>query len=95
MVGKAFERNMEEIWSWLMDDDVQRIGIYGMARVGKTELARHVHNKLLENPNPFNHVYWITVSPDFSILNLQDAIAKTMHVDLSNEDEENKRAVKL
>ena len=55
----------------------------------------HIHNKLIENPNTFDNVFWITVSQDFSIHKLQNDIATILHLDLSNVDDEKKRAAKL
>jgi disease resistance protein RPS2 len=50
---------------------------------------------LLEDPNTFDHVFWITVLQDFSIHKLQNDIAKMVDLDLSNVGDEKKRAAKL
>lgn len=63
--------------------------------MGKTTLVTHIHNKLIENPNTFDHVFWITVSQDFSIHKLQNDFAKILNLDLSNVEDEKKRAAKL
>ncbi|KAF2285943.1 hypothetical protein GH714_009124 [Hevea brasiliensis] len=94
VVGENFEKHMQSIWYWLMKD-VLRIGIYGMGGVGKTELAKHLNNKLLQDPNKFHHVYWVNVSPNCSIHKLQNSIAKAVGINLSSEDDENKRAARL
>ncbi|KAG5235528.1 disease resistance protein [Salix suchowensis] len=83
------------IWSWLMNDEVSSIGIYGTGAVGKTSLATHIHNQLLQTPTSFKCVFWITVSQDFSISKLQYLIAKAINLNLSNEEDEKKRAAKL
>ncbi|XP_010999733.1 PREDICTED: probable disease resistance protein At5g63020 [Populus euphratica] len=95
LVGQAFEQNTNLIWSWLMDDEVSTIGIYGMGGVGKTTMMKHIHNKLLERPGISHCVYWVTVSQDFSIGRLQNHIAKCLGLDLSNEHDDLCRAVKL
>ncbi|XP_052304842.1 probable disease resistance protein At4g27220 [Populus trichocarpa] len=95
LVGKAFEQNTNLIWSWLMDDEVSTIGIYGMGGVGKTTMMKHIHNKLLERLGISYCVYWVTVSRDFSIERLQNLIAKCLGFDLSSEDDDLRRAVKL
>jgi disease resistance protein RPS2 len=95
LVGHEFEDHKRTIWRWLMNDEVSRIGIYGMGGVGKTTLVTHIYNQLLERPDTFCHVYWITVSQDTSISRLQNSIARCIGLDLSNEDEELHRAVKL
>lgn len=78
LVGRAFERNVSEIWSWLMKDDVLSIGIYGIGGVGKTSLLRHINDQLLQRPSSFQNVFWITVTQDFSIYKLQNLIAKLL-----------------
>uniref|UniRef100_A0A6N2MFK1 Uncharacterized protein n=1 Tax=Salix viminalis TaxID=40686 RepID=A0A6N2MFK1_SALVM len=86
LVGQAFERNMKDVWSWLSNDEVSSIGIYGMGGVGKTALATHIHNRLhQERQDIFHHVCWITVSQDFSIEALQDCIVKCFDLDLWDE----------
>ncbi|KAI5557744.1 hypothetical protein BDE02_18G124100 [Populus trichocarpa] len=95
LVGRAFEQNTNLIWSWLMDDEVSTIGIYGMGGVGKTTMMKHIHNKLLERLGISHCVYWVTVSRDFSIERLQNLIAKCLGFDLSSEDNDLRRAVKL
>ncbi|XP_062168701.1 probable disease resistance protein At4g27220 isoform X2 [Alnus glutinosa] len=95
LLGHMFQANMEKIWACLMEKEVLIIGVYGMGGVGKTTMVTHIHNKLLEDPNTFDHVFWITVSQDFSIHKLQNDIAKMVNLDLSNVDDEKKRAAKL
>uniref|UniRef100_A0A6N2LQU7 NB-ARC domain-containing protein n=1 Tax=Salix viminalis TaxID=40686 RepID=A0A6N2LQU7_SALVM len=94
-VGQAFEENREVIWSLLKNDEVSTIGIYGMGGVGKTTFLQHIHNELLERPDICDHVWWVTVSQDFSINRLQNLIAKRLHIDLSSEDDDQHRAAKL
>jgi disease resistance protein RPS2 len=97
LIGGEFENNKNAIWSWIMNDieASSSIGIYGMGGVGKTTLLTHIYNHLLQEPGTFPHVHWITVSRDFSVYKLQNLIAKYFHLDLSNEDNERKRAAKL
>ncbi|KAL9344248.1 hypothetical protein Peur_061923 [Populus x canadensis] len=97
LTGGEFENNKNAIWSWVMNDieASSSIGIYGMGGVGKTTLLTHIYNQLLQEPGTFPHVHWITVSQDFSVSKLQNLIAEDIHLDLSNEDNERKRAAKL
>jgi disease resistance protein RPS2 len=96
LTGGEFENNKNAIWSWIMNDEASSsIGIYGMGGVGKTTLLTHIYNQLLQERGTFPHVHWITVSQDFSVSKLQNLIAKDFHLDLSNEDNERKRAAKL
>eukprot|EP00258_Populus_trichocarpa_P031901 XP_024447920.1 probable disease resistance protein At4g14610 [Populus trichocarpa] len=94
-VGQAFEENKKVIWSSLMDDEVPTIGIYGMGGVGKTTIMQHIYNELLQRPDICDHVWWVTVSQDFSINRLQNFIAKHLHLDLSSEDDVQLRPAKL
>ena len=70
LVGQAMERNMNDVWSWLLNDEVSCIGIYEMVGVGKTTLAAHIHNQLQDKPDIFFHVCWITMSQELSIADL-------------------------
>ncbi|XP_073263084.1 putative disease resistance protein At4g10780 isoform X5 [Populus alba] len=94
-VGQAFEENTKVIWSWLMDDEVSIIGIYGMGGVGKTTIILHIYNELRQRPDICDHVWWVTVSQDCNINKLQNLIAKRLHLDLSSEDDDRHRAAKL
>ncbi|KAG5226471.1 disease resistance protein [Salix suchowensis] len=89
LVGQAFERNMKDVWSWLLNDEVSCIGIYGMGGVGKTAFATHIHNQLRhvcqERQDIFHHVCWITVSQEFSIEALQDCIVEYFDLDLGDQ----------
>uniref|UniRef100_A0A3N7FDY8 NB-ARC domain-containing protein n=1 Tax=Populus trichocarpa TaxID=3694 RepID=A0A3N7FDY8_POPTR len=62
LVGRAFEHNTSVILSWLTDDEVSTIGIYGMGGVGKTIMLQHIHNKLLERQDISHCVFWVTAS---------------------------------
>jgi disease resistance protein RPS2 len=93
--GRTFEQNTNVILSWLMDDEVSTIGIYGMGGAGKTKMLLHVYNKLLERQDISDCVFWVNVSLDFSIERLQNLIAKCIGLDLSSEDDNLRRAAKL
>ncbi|XP_065858533.1 probable disease resistance protein At4g27220 isoform X2 [Euphorbia lathyris] len=104
IAGKQFDEYIKDIWSCLMDDDVFRIGIHGTGGVGKTEVAKYINNNLLQNPNKFYHVFWANMSPDWNqptvspsrrVRNLQSSISKAAGVELSDGDDENKRAAQL
>lgn len=95
--GRMFEANLRLILSWLNDDRVSRIGVYGLGGVGKTTLAMHIHNKLHEYNKTSVHVYWITVSQESGLYKLQNKIARAAKLDhlLEKEEEEVKRAAVL
>ncbi|PIN22614.1 hypothetical protein CDL12_04670 [Handroanthus impetiginosus] len=91
--GKMFKENLERIEKFL-ESDKSSIGIYGMGGAGKTTLAKHIENIILEKYQA-NRVCWITISQDFSIKKLQDEIAHFVGLDLSDEDNEDKKAAGL
>ncbi|CDP17480.1 unnamed protein product [Coffea canephora] len=64
-----------------------------MGGVGKTTLAKHIHDHLLKNRN--FKIYWVTVSQEFNIKKLQDDIAKCLGLDPWNEDDEHIKAAIL
>jgi len=94
-VGQAFKENTKVLWSLLMDGEVPIIGIYGMGGVGKTTILQHIYNKLLQRLDFCDHIWWVTVSQDFSINRLQNLIAKRLNLDLPSEDDDLHRAAKL
>ena len=93
MVGEAFHENLEMILKYLESEQVSRIGVYGMGGVGKTTLAKHIHNRLLQHSQ--GRVIWVTISQEFSVTTLQDKIAHVIGVDLVGVDNEDIRALRL
>ncbi|KAG6390531.1 hypothetical protein SASPL_148269 [Salvia splendens] len=93
MVGQAFHENLEMVLKLLESGEVSSIGVYGMGGVGKTTLAKHIHNRLLQHSQ--GRVIWVTVSQEFSVTTLQDKIAHFIGVDLVGEDNEDIRASRL
>ncbi|PHT52171.1 hypothetical protein CQW23_06633 [Capsicum baccatum] len=87
------KQNLEVIWTWLQDENVSSIGIYGMGGVGKTTLAKHIYNRLLEESR--YQVHWVTVSQGFSVKGLQEDLAEIVKLDLSNVKDEHRRVDRL
>ncbi|XVF78242.1 hypothetical protein PTKIN_Ptkin14bG0114800 [Pterospermum kingtungense] len=88
LFGGAAKTCMEEIWAYLMDDEFQKIGVWGMAGVGKTTIMKLIHNKLLKETEKFDIVIWVTVSKEIKGVNsIQNRIARSMNVTLHDDDE--------
>ncbi|XP_022717688.1 probable disease resistance protein At5g63020 [Durio zibethinus] len=81
----------EQIWEYLMGDEVGVIGVYGMGGIGKTANMKHINNQLLEEAR-FDKVIWVIVSKDLNIFKIQD-IANSMKQSLPTN--ELKRATTL
>ncbi|XP_022753191.1 probable disease resistance protein At4g27220 isoform X1 [Durio zibethinus] len=64
----------EQIWEYLMGDEVGMIGVGGMGGIGKTAIMKHINNQLLKQ-KLFDAVIWVTVSREFNAEKLQGDIA--------------------
>ncbi|XP_057460638.1 probable disease resistance protein At4g27220 [Actinidia eriantha] len=86
------KRNLEELFKYLMDDEIWCIGIHGIGGVGKTTLALHIYNRLRQDVEMFGYrPYWVTVSQENSTDKLQNDIAKNLGLDFSNELDKRRR----
>nr|KJB62693.1 hypothetical protein B456_009G430600 [Gossypium raimondii] len=72
LVGEEAVRN--EIWACLMQEEVSKIGVWGMGGVSKTTIMKHIHNDLLKEQR-FKRVIWVTISKEFNVMKVQDDIA--------------------
>ncbi|KAE9447062.1 hypothetical protein C3L33_21062, partial [Rhododendron williamsianum] len=79
----------------MMNDDVTKIGVYGMGGVDKTTTMKYIHNQLLKEKGKFDYVYWVTLSKAFDITKLQSDIAKVLDLPLREDEEVTKIAAKL
>ncbi|KAK0601553.1 hypothetical protein LWI29_025283 [Acer saccharum] len=93
--GITVERNMGMIWESLMDDEVQKIGVFGMGGVGKTTIIHHINNQLMGMTGKFDNAIWVMFSKAFSVVRLQNEIAASVNLDLSDYKDETRRASKL
>ncbi|PIA29077.1 hypothetical protein AQUCO_06300036v1 [Aquilegia coerulea] len=85
----------EKIWDSLMDYRIGKIGIYGMAGVGKTTCIAWINNQLVTKENYFDIIIWVFVSTDFSLKRIQDNIAQRLGLNLSMYEDEEIRAAHL
>ncbi|OWM76565.1 hypothetical protein CDL15_Pgr005529 [Punica granatum] len=77
LVGR--DQIVDELWGYLTTNDILCIGVYGMGGVGKTTTMKHLYNKV-HGCAAFENVFWVTVSKDCSIHELQNKIAKAIKV---------------
>ncbi|GKV51517.1 hypothetical protein SLEP1_g58162 [Rubroshorea leprosula] len=81
----------EEIWGYLMGDEVGMIGVCGIGGVGKTTIMKNLHNDL-QRETRFQKVIWVTVSHPLNVFELQKKIAGAMDERLLDDDEVMMRA---
>ncbi|GLT31081.1 hypothetical protein SLA2020_058440 [Shorea laevis] len=84
----------EEIWGYLMGDEVGMIGVCGIGGVGKTTIMKNLHNDL-QRETRFQNVIWVTVSHPLNVFELQKKIAGAMGERLREEEEVMMRAAGL
>ncbi|KAK8358752.1 hypothetical protein V6Z11_A04G044900, partial [Gossypium hirsutum] len=65
LVGEEAAR--KEIWACLMQEEVKKIGVWGMGGVGKTTIMKHIYNDLLKEQR-FERVIWVTISKEFNVM---------------------------
>ncbi|EOY12805.1 LRR and NB-ARC domains-containing disease resistance protein, putative [Theobroma cacao] len=84
----------EQIWEYLMGDEVAMIGVCGMGGIGKTTIMKHINNQLLKEA-PFDKVIWVTVSKELNVVKLQEDIASACDMKHLLPKNELERATKL
>ncbi|MQM09605.1 hypothetical protein Taro_042486 [Colocasia esculenta] len=79
------EDTLSVIRSYLNDDSVGIIGIYGMGGVGKTTILQRINNEFFESgkQGSFDLVIWVTVSQTVDIPAIQKQIAERLGLSLS------------
>ncbi|KAH1063519.1 hypothetical protein J1N35_028506 [Gossypium stocksii] len=87
LVGEEAAR--KEIWACLMQEEVKKIGVWGMGGVGKTIIMKHIHNDLLKEQR-FERVIWVTISKEFNVMKVQDDIASALKLKESLDKEGDK-----
>ncbi|XP_039033330.1 putative disease resistance protein At1g63350 [Hibiscus syriacus] len=92
LFGETVKACVEEIWQYLMDDEVQKIGVWGMGGVGKTSVMKLINNQLLKEMKKFDTVIWITVSKEMSIAKLQNDNANKIGVTFCGDEDVMTRA---
>ncbi|XWS09808.1 hypothetical protein CRYUN_Cryun39dG0021000 [Craigia yunnanensis] len=91
MPSTSSEKAFNQIMEALKDDDVSMIGLYGMAGVGKTTLAKEVGKKARQL-KLFDLVVIAVVSQTPGIKNIQGRIADLLDLRFKKETEEGRAA---
>ncbi|PKI48241.1 hypothetical protein CRG98_031364 [Punica granatum] len=76
----GLDSSFEEVWTWVQDESVRRIGLYGMGGVGKTTLLKKIQNKFLGIQHDYDVVAWIVVSQPTNPEKIQEHIWEKLHL---------------
>ncbi|XP_022745274.1 putative disease resistance protein At4g10780 [Durio zibethinus] len=87
----------EQIWNYLMGDEIGMIAVCGMGGIGKTTVMKHIYNQLLKkNKDRFPNVIWVTVSKELDTTKVQQVIANALNIaSLPEPEQERERAAVL
>ncbi|KAJ9682719.1 hypothetical protein PVL29_018615 [Vitis rotundifolia] len=70
----------EKVCSFLAEDSVGIVGLYGKRGIGKTTLMKKINNGLLETRHDFDTVIWVSVSKQASVRAAQDVIGNKLQI---------------
>ncbi|KAF7815552.1 Disease resistance protein [Senna tora] len=84
----------DELFMALKNDEITRIGLYGMGGCGKTSLVKQVI-KEVEDLEHFKKVIYVVVSKDANIQTIQGSIASWLGLTFETEENEHARAARL
>ncbi|KAK4396895.1 Disease resistance protein RPS2 [Sesamum angolense] len=74
----GLELMLDKVRQLLSEETVGTIGLYGMGGVGKTTLLKCINNGFLYSDHDFDVVIWATVSKEFVIEKIQQAIGERL-----------------
>ncbi|KAI9197599.1 hypothetical protein LWI28_001339 [Acer negundo] len=86
------KKDMDEIWGYLMGNEVKKIGVCGMGGAGKTTIMTHVNNRLIKEHVKFNNVIWVIVSQTVDLGKLQKEIAVALNERFHETEDVKRRA---
>ncbi|KAI9184751.1 hypothetical protein LWI28_000761 [Acer negundo] len=90
-------QNLAKVMDLLNDDDVLRIGVWGMGGVGKTTLVQNLNNQLKgsSSTHQFGIVIWATVSQNLDLKKVQLQLARRLNLDDIMEESVQRLAIRL
>ncbi|KAK2639471.1 hypothetical protein Ddye_027266 [Dipteronia dyeriana] len=90
-------QNLAKVMDLLNDDDVLRIGVWGMGGVGKTTLVKNLNNQLKgsSSTHQFGVVIWATVSKNLDLKKVQIQLAERLNFKASMEESVQRLAIQL
>ncbi|XP_058001364.1 disease resistance protein At4g27190 isoform X2 [Hevea brasiliensis] len=89
-------KTLAQLMELLNDDEVRRIGVWGMGGVGKTTLVKSLNNKLrAASMQPFSVVIWATVSRNFNLRRVQTQIAERLNMVVKSDESVEGLAIRL
>uniref|UniRef100_A0A2N9F1A8 NB-ARC domain-containing protein n=1 Tax=Fagus sylvatica TaxID=28930 RepID=A0A2N9F1A8_FAGSY len=87
---------LDETMELLYDDEVGRIGIWGLGGIGKTTLVNNLNNELkTTSTQPFSIVIWAKVSKNLDIKHVQTQIARRLLWEPQMGESEQEMAIRL
>lgn len=97
-IGLRFRSAQGQLQAWLTEPQcpARVIGVYGMAGVGKTSLLKVIYNTYKQQVSGiFDVVLWFTVSDNFKVKELQNAVAKALNLKLDETSSTEERKMRL
>ena len=85
---------VQDLLSFLEDEQIRRVGVWGTVGTGKTTIMQNLNNHE-QVAKMFDIVIWVTVSKEWNVEKLQEAIMRRLKLDMEcfGDVEENARRI--